>query len=97
MTGQQRDHKHGISTIRVWQAKLWRPLVQLVREPAAPIDVLFPQSIYGFLGTLQPHEVYKYFIKILHECAVDLQVAPYSAWPQVRYRGLIQNLTFHAF
>lgn len=35
------------------------------------------------IGTLQPHEIYKYFIKILYDNSVDFQVAPYSAWPQV--------------
>lgn len=34
------------------------------------------------IGTLEPWEIYRYFMKILHENDVDFQVAPYMAWPQ---------------
>lgn len=35
------------------------------------------------IGTLEPWEIYRYFMQILQENDVDFQVAPYAAWPQV--------------
>lgn len=74
----------------------WRPLVLQVglHEACRFCErISLTYTTFG-IGTLEPWEIYRFFMKILHENDVDFQVAPYMAWPQActYISGLTQPL-----